>query len=176
MHDLLTASRAILSVTPDRWLGLAATVPPELFARRPAAGEWSALECLQHLAETEALVFPARVEALLAGRDFAAFDPDAADTAPDADESPAELARRFAELRERGLRVLAEVTVADLQRSARHAELGLVTLSELLHEWPAHDLMHTVQAERAIMQPLIRGSGPWRAYFRDHDVESPSEG
>jgi len=29
----------------------------------------------------------------------------------------------------------------------------------------AHDLMHTVQAERAMMQPFIAGSGPWRPYF-----------
>jgi hypothetical protein len=34
----------------------------------------------------------------------------------------------------------------------------------------AHDLMHPVQAERAILQPLILGSGPWRLYFKDHDV------
>ena len=58
----------------------------------------------------------------------------------------------------------------DLSCTARHSDLGIVTLEELLHEWAAHDLMHTVQAERAILQPLILGSGPWRSYFKDHDV------
>jgi hypothetical protein len=43
-----------------------------------------------------------------------------------------------------------------------------VSLSELLHEWAGHDLMHTVQAERALMQPFIQGCGPWQPYFRDH--------
>jgi hypothetical protein len=62
------------------------------------------------------------------------------------------------------------VTSKDLSRSARHSELGVVTLEELLHEWAAHDLMHTVQAERAILQPFVIGSGPWRSYFQDHDV------
>jgi hypothetical protein len=38
----------------------------------------------------------------------------------------------------------------------------------MLNEWAAHDLMHTVQAERAIMQPFIAGSGAWKVYFSDH--------
>jgi hypothetical protein len=28
--------------------------------------------------------------------------------------------------------------------------------------------MHTVQAERALMQPFIQGCGPWQVYFTDH--------
>jgi hypothetical protein len=34
--------------------------------------------------------------------------------------------------------------------------------------------MHTVQAERALMQPFVAGSGPWRGYFADHDVAAKS--
>jgi hypothetical protein len=44
----------------------------------------------------------------------------------------------------------------------------MVTLSEMLHEWAGHDLMHTVQGERAILQPFIEGCGPWKPYFADH--------
>ncbi len=47
---------------------------------------------------------------------------------------------------------------------------GMVTLGEMIHEWAAHDLNHTIQAERAIMQPLIQESGPWRIFFKDHVV------
>ena len=89
---------------------------------------------------------------------------------PDASQSPAALAAEFAQLRAESLRALAEVTTADLARTARHSELGLVTMGEMLHEWAGHDLMHTVQAERALMQPFIRGCGPWQAYFKDHIV------
>jgi hypothetical protein len=42
----------------------------------------------------------------------------------------------------------------------------------LLHEWAAHDLTHTIQAEKALMQPFIQGSGPWRFYFQDHEVSN----
>lgn len=65
-----------------------------------------------------------------------------------------------------------KVTPADLGRQARHQELGVVTMSELLHEWAGHDLMHTVQAERALMQPFIQGCGPWQRYFSDHFARS----
>ncbi len=46
------------------------------------------------------------------------------------------------------------------------------TLGQLLHEWAAYDLNHTIQAEKAVMQPFIQGSGPWRSYFQDHEIRS----
>lgn len=168
MTTIIDQTRSVLTLTPRRWLDLTALLPEPLLTRAPAAGEWSALECLQHLVDTERWVFPARVGHLLAGRDFPAFDPDSQGTKPDVALTPASLARDFAALREQGLAALAQVTPADLDRRARHAELGLVTLSELLHEWAGHDLMHTVQAERALMQPFIAGCGPWQPYFADH--------
>jgi DinB family protein len=170
--DLLPRVRAVLVTTPDRWLSLAESLPVDLFTRPPAPGQWPAAECLRHLLDTERFVFPTRVRAFLAGQDFPSFDPGAQ---PPADLSrSAEMARDFAALREQSLALVAQLTPADLERTARHSELGLVTLGELLHEWAAHDLNHTVQAERALMQPFIAGCGPWRTagYFADHDVEA----
>jgi hypothetical protein len=43
-----------------------------------------------------------------------------------------------------------------------------------LHEWVAHDLMHLVQAERALLQPFIQGSGPWRPFFADYEAAPPA--
>jgi hypothetical protein len=168
MRDVIDVVRRVLLTTPARWMVLAQGVPADLLTRAPAPGEWSALDCLQHLVDTERSVFPVRVEAILAGRDFPAFDPDAAGTRPDTTHAPADLAAGFARLREGSMEVLARVTRGDLDRGARHSELGEVTLSELLHEWAGHDLMHTVQAERALMQPFIAGCGPWQSYFADH--------
>jgi hypothetical protein len=78
------------------------------------------------------------------------------------------LAHAFGRLRQQSLALLAQLTPVDLSRTARHQELGPVTLDQLLHEWAAHDLMHTVQAERALMQPFIEGCEPWLPYFADH--------
>jgi hypothetical protein len=165
MDDVLLTATTVLRTTPQRWLDLTQTVPAELLAAEPAPGEWSALQCLQHLVDTERWVFPARIGHLLAGEDFTAFDPDAEGTRPDAAQSPTALAEEFARLRSESLRALASVGATDLARIARHSELGIVTMSELIHEWTAHDLMHTVQAERAMMQPFIRWAWQptWRA-------------
>jgi hypothetical protein len=126
---------------------------------------------LQHLVDTERWVFPVRVKAFLAGQDFPAFDPDSQGSLSQGQRSGAELAEELAALRAESLDLFDGLKETDLTRQARHAELGTVTLSELLHEWAAHDLMHTVQAERALMQPFIRGCEPWRSFFVDHIVE-----
>ena len=168
-HNLVWI-RAVLTTTPDRWLNLTEAVPAELLNRSPAAHEWPALQCLQHLLDTERRVFPARIKALLADQDFPAFDPDRQGSQPDPDQSPFELATEFERLRAESLELVADISAADLDKRARHQELGMVSLSELLHEWAAHDLNHTVQAERAIMQPFIAGCGPWQPYFADHAV------
>jgi hypothetical protein len=167
MNDLLISASAVLSSTPARWASLAQTVPASLLSLPPAPGEWSALECLQHLIDTEP-VFHFRIDAFLAGQDFPAFDPDTQGTKPDARRTPSELAAEYASLRSASLEALGRLAAGDLDRRAVHQELGRVTLSEMVHEWAAHDLMHTVQAERALMQPFIQGSGPWKIYFSDH--------
>lgn len=171
MNQLIERVRGVLEATPGRWEALMHALPEDVLARKPAPGEWSAVECLRHLLDTERGVFPVRVRAFLAGEDFRAFDPDAEGT-PAAGESAVELAARFARTRAENMRVLDGLTPGDFPRTARHSELGMVTLEQLLHEWAAHDLMHTVQGERALMQPFIAGSGAWRGYFVDHDVEA----
>lgn len=171
LDNILYHTRMMLTTTPQRWTQLTLTLPYELLTRAPAPGEWSPVECLMHLIDTEA-VFQFRVQAFLAGRDFAAFDPDKEGTAVSADSSPAELAEEFARRRAESLAAIEQLTPADLPRTARHPELGQVTLEEMLHEWGAHDLNHTIQAERALMQPYLQGCGPWIKYFQDHIIPS----
>ena len=168
MDDLLQHVLSVLSTTPERWNALEHTVQIDLLSRSPAPGEWSALDCLRHLVATEREVFPVRLAALMAARDFEAYDPDAAGASGPND--PGDLVAEFETLRGRSMQTVAALTPDDLGRTARHAELGPVTLEQLLNEWVGHDLMHTVQAERAIMQPFIAGSGPWHRYFTDHEA------
>ena len=168
--------RAVLQSTPERWHSLVQAFPEEALRRRPAEGEWSALECLLHLIDLDRGVFPQRVRAILAGQNFPAFSPDAEGSALAESTSAAALAAEFAALRRDNLALLAGITAPDLARTAIHAELGQVTLGNLLHEWGGHDLMHLVQAEQALMQPFIDGCGPWQVYFQDHVVRSSSAG
>jgi len=166
----------VLETTPQRWIQLAGRVPPELFQRKPAPNEWSAFDCLRHIVDTERSVFPARVGFLLRGEDFPAFNPDEEGKEPRGNITPIESAAEFARLRAGSLALLSKVGEGDLNRKARHQELGMVTLGEMIHEWAGHDLMHTVQGERAILQPFIDGCGPWKRYFSDHTVTPSLQG
>ena len=168
--DLFDDLKAVLRTTSPRWHGLTQNFSEELLRRQPLPGEWSALECLQHLIDLDRGVFPQRVRAILAGEDFPAFNPDEDGSDPTG-KSPTDLANEFEALRTENLKLLDEISPDDLNQQANHSELGRVSLSELLHEWGAHDLNHTVQAERAMMQPFIAGCGPWQVFFTDHVAE-----
>jgi hypothetical protein len=157
----------VLESTPARWKSLCEALPQELLHRRPAPDEWSALDCLIHMIDTEKNTFPARVRAFLAGENFSAFNPDQEGTR-ETGQSPSALAAEFSSLRAGSVELLQTLGADDLPRTALHPELGVVTLEQMLNEWAAHDLNHTIQAERALMQPFIVESGPWRKYFADH--------
>ena len=174
MDNVLPAAQALLLTTAARWMNLVDKTPEALLAARPAPGAWSALECLRHLLDTEAHVFPVRVRAFLVGEDIANFEPDPEGPAF-ADLSPTALAAEFARRRAESLAMLEDVKALDLARTAQHSELGEVTLGQMLHHWAAHDLAHTMQAEAALMQPFIAGAGPWRSNFRDQDLQSDAE-
>jgi hypothetical protein len=169
MENLLLNLKAVLITTPQRFNQLTQSIPENLLRQKPLAGEWSALDVLQHLIDVEQGVFPVRLKAMLAGADsFPAYDPETEGSAPPADASPAGMAAHFATLRAENLKIVDTLSPADLERTAIHSELGRVSMSELLHEWGAHDLMHTVQAEQALMQPFIEGCKPWAGYFTKH--------
>src|SRR5438270_8361020 len=93
--------KMVLATTPARWLSLTETLSLDLVARRPAPEEWSALECLYHLLDTEN-IFPVRTRAMLAGQPIVAFDPDTEGTT-NTDQTPEELAQIFASLRQANL-------------------------------------------------------------------------
>lgn len=175
MPDLIALTRSMLETSVDRWTAIA-RIDGTLLARRPSPGEWSAIQALQHVVDTEAAVFRARVIAILDGRDFEGFDPDAQGHVDRITATAPQLVAQLAPMRAASLATLNTVAPGDLARTALHADLGVVTMAELLNEWAAHDTMHIVQAERALMQPFIPASGPWRTFFADHDVELTATG
>lgn len=166
MDTVLESMCALITITPERWISLVQALPVDLLARPAADHEWSAVECLQHLVDAEK-VLQFRVQAFLDGRDFPDFDPDSEGSKPGT-QTPLALAKEFARMRRQSLQMLEKLSPADLKRQARHSALGLVTLNEMVHHWAAHDLNHTIQAERALMQPFIQGCGPWKKFYTDH--------
>jgi len=174
LNTLVEHVQAVLSTTPERWQRLVSTLPIDLLTRPAAAGEWSALNCLQHLVDAERLVFPVRFRAFFTGQAFTDFDPNQQHTDPGA-HTPEQLAAQFTRRRQESLALLAQVKDDDLGRTAQHPKFGTVTLGQMLNTWAAHDLNHTIQAERALIQPYMLGCGPWRSFFRDHEIGVPKE-
>jgi hypothetical protein len=69
----------------------------------------------------------------------------------------------FARLRAENLRELRRLNPgdADLERRGRHPGLGVVTLSQLLATWAAHDLTHLHQLSRVMASQQREAVGPW---------------
>ncbi|GCE08969.1 DinB family protein [Dictyobacter aurantiacus] len=170
MLTTLEHVQAILSTTPERWQRLVSTLPADLLSRQPAPGEWSALGCLQHILNAERALFPVRVHSFLDGQNFTDFDPQ--QRIEDADlQTPEQQVAAFTRYRQENLTMIAQLKEKDLQRTVQHPKLGTVCLAQMLRTWAAHDLNHTVQAERALMQPFIVDCGPWHTFFKDHEVD-----
>ncbi len=162
----------ILESTPQRWARMLGDYPAELTGRKPAPSEWSAVECIVHMLESEPL-FHHRLKAFLAGEPtLSPFNPDPEETKAIAAMSPAELAAAFAAQRAENLATVRKVVADDLARTSTHTRLGPLTLANHLSEWAAHDLSHTVQAEEAMMQPLIEAAGPFHIFFEAHKVKA----
>lgn len=174
MEAILERCSEVLAASPGRWTSLVTSIPAELLARKPGPKEWSALECLQHLVDTERQVFQLRLRAFREAGEILDFDPDEPGLKPDPRLHPPALAEEFSTRRMESLEAVAQLRPADVARTAHHDLLGVVTLEAMLHQWAAHDLMHTVQAERALMQPFILGAGPWQPTFSDHFVRGSS--
>jgi hypothetical protein len=53
----------------------------------------------------------------------------------------------------------------DMARRGRHPSLGVVTLSQLLATWAAHDLTHLHQISRVMAHQYRDAVGPWSRYL-----------
>ncbi len=167
--DVISYVRPVLAATPHRWNDLITTFPTDLLNMKPKAGEWSALQCFQHILISESM-FQFRLNAFLEGAEsFPPFSPDIDKAQPAS--SPLDMAAEFSRMRQDSLSAVDRLTPNDMDLKSRHPELGPVTMREFLNEWASHDLNHTVQAERAIMQPFLKNCGPWVKYFTDHLVK-----
>ena len=78
-----------------------------------------------------------------------------------------QLLDEFARLRSENLAELRALHLRpeDLDRRGRHPALGVVTLSQLLATWAAHDLTHVHQISRAMAHQYREAVGPWSAYL-----------
>jgi hypothetical protein len=81
--------------------------------------------------------------------------------------SPFDVVDPFDDLRARSVERLLDLglTHAELARTGRHPEFGVVTLGQHLATWVAHDLSHISQVVRVMAHQYVDAVGPWREYL-----------
>ncbi|MGE3958897.1 MAG: DinB family protein [Vicinamibacterales bacterium] len=132
-------------------------------------GTWSPYDVVGHLIHGERADWIPRVEHLLAHGEtvpFPPFDREAMFTGS-AGQTLDQLLDRFSALRNTSLARLDALglTDADLARTGRHPEFGIVTLGQHLATWVVHDMSHVAQVARVMATQYAEAVGPWRAYL-----------
>ena len=125
--------------------GLLATVQPHQWRQHPIPSEWSILEVMHHLVESETTIQRPRLERILNEDNPFLSPPAAPQPRPPADADGIALARQFVAEREKTIDDLTDLSTDDWQRPARHSTFGNTTLLEMAHFTAQHDRMHITQ-------------------------------
>jgi hypothetical protein len=159
--ELLRRTPAVL----DAWLG---GLPDEWLSADEGPGTFSPLEVVGHLIHGERTDWMPRLRIVLAHGEARAFEPfDRFAQRAGPPRAIGALLDELARLRAANLAELAALDLgpAELARTGRHPELGVVTARELLATWVVHDQSHLRQIARVLAKRLAPDVGPWRAYL-----------
>jgi len=137
---------------------------------RPAAGVWSILEIVAHLADEEVEDFRARVLRTL-GDPTKPWDP----IAPEewaverryADGELAEALERFCAEREVSLEKLRALEDPDWATAHEHPMLGPLHAGDLLVSWVAHDKLHHHQLVKRLHEIVLRVGGGFSSRYAE---------
>jgi hypothetical protein len=160
---------SLLTRTPAALDALLRDLPETWTLRNEGENTWSAFDVVGHLIHGDRTDWMPRAKVILQFGETRAFEPfDRWGQARESEgKSLARLLDEFARLRRESLAELRALNLRpeDLERRGRHPALGVVTLSELLATWAAHDLTHLHQISRVMAHQYREAVGPWSAYL-----------
>ncbi|HXN25865.1 MAG TPA: DinB family protein [Candidatus Acidoferrales bacterium] len=167
-HNLDDTVR-LLARTPAGLDALLRDLPQTWTSRNEGENTWSAFDVVGHLVHGERTDWMLRAKMILQFGETRAFEPfDRWGQVRESEgKSLGELLDEFARLRRENLIELRafDLRTEDLDRRGRHPALGVVTLSELLATWAAHDLTHLHQISRVMAHQYREAVGPWSRYL-----------
>jgi hypothetical protein len=167
--EYLLPGIATLEATPEILRGLLASVTEEQTAWKPAPDRWSIAEVLEHLSHVEGHGFRLRVERMVKedNPELEVYDQEALSAAGQYSGRAVEDSfDHFEEQREDNVAWLTSLPARVLSRTARHEELGTITVEQLMNEWAFHDLGHVRQIAE-IVRALVYFPklGPFTKYY-----------
>lgn len=165
-HDL-SLTIASLSRTPAVLDALLRDLPDAWTRSNEGEHTWTVFDVVGHLIHGERTDWMPRAKMILEfgeAKTFEPFDRQAQMRDPTA-KSLSALLDEFARVRSQNLNELRGLTLQppDLERRGRHPVFGVVTLSQLLATWAAHDLTHLHQISRVMAHQYRDAVGPWTA-------------
>ncbi|HEX8763995.1 MAG TPA: DinB family protein [Candidatus Acidoferrum sp.] len=169
MQHNLQHTISLLSRTPAALEALLRGLPETWTLQNEGEKTWSPFDIVGHLIHGERADWMPRAKTILQFGESKAFEPFDrwAQERESQGKSLAQLLDEFARLRSANLNDLRALHLKpeDLARRGRHPALGVVTLSQLLATWAAHDLTHLHQISRVMAHRYREAVGPWSPYL-----------
>ena len=169
MEYNLQPTTSLLARTPAVLNALLRDQPDTWTLGNEGGKTWSAFDVVGHLIHGERTDWMPRLRIILQFGETRSFDPFDrwAQEQESRGKSLDQLLDEFARLRSENLDALRALNLqpADFERRGRHPALGIVTLSQLLATWAAHDLTHLHQISRVMAYQYRDAVGPWSAYL-----------
>jgi len=169
MEQNLSNTLLLLERTPAALNSLLRGLPEMWTLRNEGKGTWTAFDILGHLIHCERADWMPRLRIILESGDTRPFDPldRLAQMRESSGKSLDRLLDEFAHLRMANLSDLHALNLQseDLVRRGKHPALGLVTASQLLAAWAAHDLTHLHQLSRVMAYQYREAVGPWSKFL-----------
>ena len=169
MEHNLPHTVSLLARAPAVLDALLRDLPEAWTLRNEGENTWSVFEIVGHLIHGERTDWMPRARMVLQFDETRTFEPfnRLGQVQKSHGKSLGQLLDEFARLRSENLRELGGLNLwqEDLDRRGRHPALGVVTLSELLAAWAAHDLTHLHQISRVMAHQYREAVGPWSEYL-----------
>jgi DinB family protein len=160
---------SLLARTPAALNALLRDLPETWTFRNEGEETWSAFDVVGHLIHGERTDWMPRAKRILEFGESKAFDPFDrwAQVRESQGKSLPQLLDEFADLRADNVKALRALNLQpnDFERRGLHPALGVVTMSELLATWAAHDLTHLHQISRIMAYQYREAVGPWSAFL-----------
>ena len=165
----LSQTIALLERTPAALNALLRDLPEAWTQRNEGEKSWSAYDIVGHLIHGELTDWLPRARRILEHGESKPFDrfDRLAQERDSKGKSLGDLLDEFARLRAKNLDELRAMRLQpkDLAKRGMHPVLGVVTLSQLLATWPAHDLTHLHQLSRVMAYQYKEAVGPWTKFL-----------
>jgi len=169
MEHNLPHTISLLTRTPASLNALLRDLPEAWTFQNEGEHTWSAFDIIGHLIHCERADWIPRAKIILQFGESRTFEPfDRLGYAQESKtKSLGQVLDEFDHLRSENLTELRalNLTQEDLELRGRHPTLGVVTLSQLLATWAAHDLSHLHQISRVMAHQYRDAVGPWSGHL-----------